>query len=632
MLFEPGIRKAVVIGVFIAILGQFMGVNAVLYYGPTIFENAGLSSGDSLFSQVLVGVVNMLTSVLALVIIDRVGRKQLVYWGVSGMIVSLLCIGFYFMCGAALGLPSVFLLVFFLAYIFCCAVSICAVVWVLLSEMYPTRVRGLAMSIAGLALWVGTYLIGQLTPWMLENLTPAGTFFLFAAMCVPYMLIIWRAVPETTGRSLEEIEKYWQKMNNTNNESGAVRIQAGDLRRLDHLRDINLTTDTMDFQKLAGEYKSELLDSVLPFWLEHSQDKQYGGYFTCLERDGSVYDTDKFIWLQGREVWLFSMLYNKVEKRPEWLECALQGAEFLKKYGHDGNYNWYFSLTRDGRPLVDPYNIFSYTFATMAFAQLAIASDDAGYAAIAKKTFDRVLEKRSNPKGKWCKAHPGTRPIKDFALPMILCNLSLEIEQLIDKQLIDQTIETCLHEVMEVFYQKDLGLIVENVSAEDNSLVDSFEGRSVNPGHSLEAMWFIMDLGKRLGRPELIDKAVKIALSTIEYGWDKQYGGIFYFMDRLGRPQQQLEWDQKLWWVHIESAITMIKGYQLTGNKECLAWFQKLHDYMWTHFKDPKYPEWFGYLNRRGEVLLPLKGGKWKGCFHVPRGLYQIWQILEQCK
>ena len=370
-------------------------------------------------------------------------------------------------------------------------------------------------------------------------------------------------------------------MNNTNNESGAVRIQAGDLRRLDHLRDINLTTDTMDFQKLAGEYKSELLDSVLPFWLEHSQDKQYGGYFTCLERDGSVYDTDKFIWLQGREVWLFSMLYNKVEKRPEWL---------------------------------------------------AIASDDAGYAAIAKKTFDRVLEKRSNPKGKWCKAHPGTRPIKDFALPMILCNLSLEIEQLIDKQLIDQTIETCLHEVMEVFYQKDLGLIVENVSAEDNSLVDSFEGRSVNPGHSLEAMWFIMDLGKRLGRPELIDKAVKIALSTIEYGWDKQYGGIFYFMDRLGRPQQQLEWDQKLWWVHIESAITMIKGYQLTGNKECLAWFQKLHDYMWTHFKDPKYPEWFGYLNRRGEVLLPLKGGKWKGCFHVPRGLYQIWQILEQCK
>ena len=210
-LTSPGMRKALLIGVAIAMLGQFMGVNAVLYYGPTIFEDAGLSSGDSLFSQVLVGVVNMLTTVLALVIIDRVGRKQLVYWGVSGMILSLLCIGVYFLAGAAWGLSPTFLLVFFLAYVFCCAVSISAVIFVLLSEMYPTRIRGLAMSIAGLSLWVGTYLIGQLTPWMLETLTPGGTFLLFAAMCVPYMLIMWRAVPETTGRSLEEIERYWQQ-------------------------------------------------------------------------------------------------------------------------------------------------------------------------------------------------------------------------------------------------------------------------------------------------------------------------------------------------------------------------------------------------------------------------------------
>ncbi len=210
-LTSPGMRRALLIGVAIAMLGQFMGVNAVLYYGPTIFEDAGLSSGDSLFSQVLVGAVNMLTTVIALVIIDRVGRKQLVYWGVSGMILSLLCIGTYFLAGAAWGLSSTFLLIFFLAYVFCCAISISAVIFVLLSEMYPTRVRGLAMSIAGFSLWIGTYLIGQLTPWMLETLTPAGTFFLFAAMCIPYILIMWRAVPETTGRSLEEIERYWQK-------------------------------------------------------------------------------------------------------------------------------------------------------------------------------------------------------------------------------------------------------------------------------------------------------------------------------------------------------------------------------------------------------------------------------------
>ena len=211
LLMKPGILKAVIIGVCIAILGQFMGVNAVLYYGPSIFENAGLSGGDSLFYQVLVGLVNTLTTVLALVIIDKVGRKKLVYYGVSGMVVSLILIGLYFLFGDSLGVSSLFLLIFFLFYVFCCAVSICAVVFVLLSEMYPTKVRGLAMSIAGFALWIGTYLIGQLTPWMLQNLTPAGTFFLFALMCVPYMLIVWKLVPETTGKSLEEIERYWNR-------------------------------------------------------------------------------------------------------------------------------------------------------------------------------------------------------------------------------------------------------------------------------------------------------------------------------------------------------------------------------------------------------------------------------------
>ena len=207
LLLQPGIRKAVIIGVCIAVLGQFMGVNAVLYYGPSIFENAGLSGGDSLFYQVLVGLVNTLTTVLALVIIDKVGRKKLVYYGVSGMVISLVLIATYFIYGESWGISSIFLLIFFLFYVFCCAVSICAVVFVLLSEMYPTRVRGLAMSIAGFALWIGTYLIGQLTPWMLQNLTPAGTFILFAIMCVPYMLIVWKLVPETTGKSLEEIER-----------------------------------------------------------------------------------------------------------------------------------------------------------------------------------------------------------------------------------------------------------------------------------------------------------------------------------------------------------------------------------------------------------------------------------------
>lgn len=388
----------------------------------------------------------------------------------------------------------------------------------------------------------------------------------------------------------------------------------------------------VDFKQISSRYKRELLENCLPFWLENSQDKEFGGYYSCLNRDGSVYDTDKFIWLQGREVWMFAMLYNNVEKNQEWLDCAIQGAEFLKKYGHDENWDFYFSLNREGRPLVQPYNIFSNTFACMGFAQLAKATGNEEYAQIARKIFTRILERRSNPKGQWCKAYPGTRPMKDFALPMIICNMALEVEDILeDKSVLEQTIDTCLHEVFDVFYQPDLGCMLENVSSVDGTPIDCFEGREINPGHDLEALWFMMNLGIRRGDKALIEKCVEIALKVIDLGWDKEYGGIFYFLDAKGAPQQKLEWDQKLWWVHIESAIAMLKGYQLTGNEKCLEWFMKLDEYLWNNFKDKEYPEWFGYLNRRGEVLLPLKGGKWKGCFHVPRGLYQIWKLAEEC-
>ncbi|MEJ5964052.1 AGE family epimerase/isomerase [Pedobacter immunditicola] len=384
-------------------------------------------------------------------------------------------------------------------------------------------------------------------------------------------------------------------------------------------------------KKYSKIYEQELRENIMPFWMEHSKDEVDGGYFNCLDRFGNVFDTDKFMWLQGREVWTFATFYHKWEARTEWLEMAKHGAEFMERYGRDSEGNWYFSLNKQGRPIVQPYNIFSDCFACMAFAALYKADANQKYATLAVSTFHNILKRRENPKGKYSKAVPGTRDLKNFALPMILSNLALEMEHLVDKTLVDNLLKDVIHEVMEVFYHAESGLILENVNL-DGSFSDSFEGRLLNPGHAIEAMWFMMDLGVRIKDQKLVERATTIALNSLNHGWDEEYGGIYYFMDIKNKPVQQLEWDQKLWWVHLEALVCMAKGYALTGNVACEIWFEKLHEYTWQHFKDAEYGEWYGYLNRQGEVLLPLKGGKWKCCFHVPRALFQVYQTLQDVK
>jgi N-acylglucosamine 2-epimerase len=322
------------------------------------------------------------------------------------------------------------------------------------------------------------------------------------------------------------------------------------------------------------------------------------------------------------------MFYNKISPNPKWLDISNNGIKFLKKFGMDDSGNWYFSLTRDGKPLIQPYNIFSDCFSAMAFGQYSIAANDEEAAATAIKTYENILIREANPKGKFNKSVPNTRPMKSFALPMILCNLTLELEELIPSNMVETQIDRCIYDVMEIFLDQETNLISESVS-ETGDPVNSFEGRLINPGHTIEAMWFIMDVGRRREDRSLINRSIDIILSTLEFGWDKKYGGIFYFKDRLGYPPLQLEWDQKLWWVHLEALVALAMGYQMTGDKRCWEWYQRIHDYTWKHFPDSPYGEWYGYLNRQGEVLLPIKGGKWKGCFHVPRALYRCWQIFE---
>jgi N-acylglucosamine 2-epimerase len=383
-----------------------------------------------------------------------------------------------------------------------------------------------------------------------------------------------------------------------------------------------------DVQQLAQQYKSALLEDVIPFWEKYSVDWEQGGYFTCLDREGKVYDTDKFIWLQNRQMWMFSTFYNEIERREDWLKIAANGAHFLADRGRDAEGNWYFALTRDGQPLVQPYNIFSDCFAAMAFSKFALASGEDWAKEVALQAYNNVLRRKDNPKGKYTKGYPGTRPMKSLAVPMILANLTLEMDWLLPQKTLENVLDETVREVMTDFLDSDRGLMFENV-APDGSQLNCFEGRSINPGHGIEAMWFIMEIANRRADAITINRAVDVVLNILNYAWDKDYGGLYYFMDADGHPPQQLEWDRKLWWVHLETLVALAMGSRLTHRPECWEWFQKVHDYSWSHFADPDYGEWFGYLNRRGEVLLNLKGGKWKGCFHVPRALYLCWRQFE---
>jgi N-acylglucosamine 2-epimerase len=239
-----------------------------------------------------------------------------------------------------------------------------------------------------------------------------------------------------------------------------------------------------------------------------------------------------------------------------------------------------------------------------------------------------VLRRKDDPKGKYNKTYPGTRSLKSLAVPMILANLTLEMAWLLPSEQLDRVLDLTIQEVMGDFLDKKTGLMYEHV-APDGSHVDCFEGRLINPGHGIEAMWFMMDIADRRQDTATINKAVDVVLNILNFAWDEKYGGLYYFMDADGHPPQQLEWNQKLWWVHVETLVALAMGYRLTGREECWTWYEKVHDYTWGHFADKEHGEWFGYLSREGEVLLDLKGGKWKGCFHVPRALYLCWKQFE---
>jgi len=374
---------------------------------------------------------------------------------------------------------------------------------------------------------------------------------------------------------------------------------------------------------------ASLLHDSIPFCMKHAPDGKYGGYFQCLDFDGSVVSTDKFMWSQNRVVWIFSMLYNNLDKKPEWLEMAQLGIDFLKKYGRDENGDWFFALDRKGKPIVRAYNIFSDFFAVMAFAEYARASGDKECAEIAAKTYRRIQLRKDNPKGQYNKIITENRNLKNLAFPMINLNVATILANANHDGAYNKLITECVNEIMNQFLDRKHRVVRENIAVDDTSVDEIYEGRHVNPGHGIEAMWFVMQAARKNNDQATIREACEAVKWLLEFGWDEQYGGIFYFLDLYGKPHIELCWDMKLEWVHVEALVATLMGYYLTGDSELFDWFEKIHDYTWQHFPDREYGEWYKYLNRRGEVNNRCKSNKWQNFFHLPRALYLIAKICR---
>ena len=382
--------------------------------------------------------------------------------------------------------------------------------------------------------------------------------------------------------------------------------------------------------QLASVYRGGLLDSVLPFWLNHAIDRECGGYLNCLDHDGSVLSTDKPMWAHGRFVWMLSTLYTSVEQRPEWLEAAEHGIRFMRQHAFDEDGRMFFSTTREGRPLRKRRYIFTETFGLVALAAYARASGDAQAEQEARQLYELIIRHLTEPDLLESKVVPETRQMKGLAIPMIMTVSSQVLRDTIGHPLCEEWIDRSVDEIERDFLKPEFEAVLETVGP-NGEFLDTLEGRMICPGHSIEAAWFILHESKhRDGDKRLRDLGLKILDWSWEKGWDPEYGGILYYRDARDLPCTEYWHDMKFWWPHNEAVIASLLAYQLTGDEKYADWHTKVHN--WTHerFPDPEHGEWFGYLHRDGRLSTRVKGNMWKGPFHVPRMQWYCWQLLEE--
>jgi N-acylglucosamine 2-epimerase len=386
-------------------------------------------------------------------------------------------------------------------------------------------------------------------------------------------------------------------------------------------------------EALLITYRDGLLDDTLPFWIPGCVDREYGGFMFALDRDGTILDTDKGMWQQGRFTWLLAHLCHTVEPRDEWLALAKHGIDFIRRYGFDNDGRMFFQVTRDGRPIRKRRYLFTETFGVAALAAYAQAANDDRARQEAVDLFNLVERYLTTPDLIPPKFYTENRSMKGLVIPMIMTVTAQILRNAVDdpgpyNERIDRYIDEIEHDFMKPEFEAVL-----ETAGPNGEFIDHFDGRMLNPGHSIEAAWFILQEAQyRHNDPHLLELGTTILDWMWKWGWDEEYGGIIYYRDVKGLPVQEYWHDMKFWWPQNEAIIATLLAYQLTGDEKYAQWHQMIHNWTYNYFPDPEFGEWFGYLHRDGRISVPLKGNLWKGPFHLPRMQLRCWQILEQMK
>jgi len=375
-------------------------------------------------------------------------------------------------------------------------------------------------------------------------------------------------------------------------------------------------------------YKRDFVNNIMPFWLKYGLDRENGGVYTCLNRDGSLIDTTKSVWFQGRFGFVAAFAYNNIEQNKEWLEASKSCIDFIEKNCFDSDGRMYFEVTAEGTPLRKRRYLFSECFAAIAMSEYSIASGDKSYAVKALDLFERILYYLETPGVLEPKYLP-TLKARGHSITMILINTASRIRAAISSEKLDKRIEESISDLKKYFIHPEYEALLEMVG-ENGEVIDTINGRTINPGHCIESAWVGLEEARyRNWDKDIVDTAITILDWSWKWGWDEQYGGIINFKDCKNLPPQDYSQDMKFWWPQTEAIIATLYAYLATKDEKYLEMHRQVSEWTYAHFPDKEFGEWYGYLHRDGTVAQPAKGNIFKGPFHIPRMMIRSYMLCD---